>query len=276
MEPRGIKGILFVVFVLSLAVFTMGFINPATEKSFTTGFTNSAAEKSEDAGEKVVSVCPKTRMKTRCISCHTVPDFKVKESNPHAVYDYPTSLNFRFVFGEDGKPVKGHYIVEFVRANELQNVMLYCEKHGVNYLVVELFTPGGGLAEAYKIVGLMREWTNSGHVVETRAYGLAASAGFLIFASGTHGCRFVSPQAELMWHELQSLEGFRVATPSSKEDEAKIFRHLQDTAHNWLASVSNMTKDELDAAVRHNEFWITGVEAVEYGFADALIGVSYP
>jgi len=36
--------------------------------------------------------------------------------------------------------------------------------------------------------------------------------------------------------------------------------------------VSNLTKEEIDAKVKALEFWITGREAVEYGFADGFIG----
>ena len=80
-----------------------------------------------------------------------------------------------------------------------------------------------------------------------------------------------SPQAELMWHELQALEGFGVTSPSSKEDEARVLRHLQDTANGWLAEVSDLTKQEIDDMVSYKEFWLTGTEAVKYGFADGLL-----
>ena len=117
----------------------------------------------------------------------------------------------------------------------------------------------------------MRGWQEQGNIIETRVYGYCASAGFLIFASGTKGNRFVAPQAELMWHELQTFEFFNQSTPSSKEEEARVLRHLQDTANSWLAEVSNLTKQQVDELVKYKELWITGVQAVEYGFADALL-----
>jgi ATP-dependent protease ClpP protease subunit len=75
-----------------------------------------------------------------------------------------------------------------------------------------------------------------------------------------------------MWHELQTLEIFNLSTPSNKEDEARVLRHLQDTANSWLAEVSNLSKEEVDELVRYKELWVTGPEAVQYGFADGFIG----
>ena len=225
----------------------------------------------KDKEPELKSQCPVTFMIEKCLHCHTSPDFKVKEINPHARYDYPLLQRFHFEFNKEGKPVRGYYVMTQVDSDYMQSVLNYCDRHDVNYLIVELFTPGGGLGEAYKIVGLMRTWESQGNVIETRVYGYAASAGFLIFASGTRGSRFVTPQAELMWHELQSFEYFTTSTPSSKEEEARVYRHLQNTANNWLAEVSHLTKEEIDDKVAYKELWITGVEAVEYGFADALL-----
>jgi len=221
--------------------------------------------------------CPETRMTDKCLTCHTAPTFALKEADPHDVFDYAkvfygAEKKFFFLFDEHGRPKTGYFILNTVDASDLQRVMAYCDRHGVNHLVIELFTPGGSLIDAYKCVGLIRHWQAQGNVVETRCYGLAASAGFLIFASGTRGARFLSPQSELMWHELQTLAIFSVESPSDKEDEAKVLRHLQDTANAWLAEVSGKTKAEIDELVRKKEFWINGEEAVAFGFADGLLG----
>ena len=63
-----------------------------------------------------------------------------------------------------------------------------------------------------------------------------------------------------------------IDTPSKKEDEAKVFRHLQDTIHNWLVtrSTNELTKDEIDAWVRHKDYWMNGKDVIELGFADGV------
>jgi len=233
-----------------------------------------ADEKSTTEEESLKSICPKTQMADKCLYCHVAPSFKLKEADPNAIYDYPfvgANHKFHFQFDTNGKPIAAYFVMTDVDAFDLQKVMNYLDRHGVNRLIIELFTPGGSLMDAYKSVGLIRHWQSQGNIVETRCYGLAASAGFLIFASGTRGARFIAPQAELMWHELQTLTVFNVESPSDKEDEAKVLRHLQDGANSWLAEVSGKTKKEIDELVYKKEFWINGIEAVEFGFADSLL-----
>ena len=224
----------------------------------------------EEKESPAQSICPKTQMSDECFSCHTKPDFRIKEADPHAVYDYPLSF-FNFIFDDQGNPTKGYFLMENISAEYLMDVMRYCDQHGIRHLIIELQSPGGSLYEAYRAVSLMREWSGEGKIVETRCYGFAASAAFLVFASGTKGYRYVAPNAELMWHEIWSLTWLAVETPSSKEDEARIMRHLQDNANNWLAKVSKMTKEEIDAAIKHKAMWMDGYTAFDKGFADHML-----
>ena len=118
----------------------------------------------------------------------------------------------------------------------------------------------------------MRYWMAKGKIIETRCHGFAMSAGFLIFSSGSKGHRLVSQSAEFMWHELLTFKMFAIETPSSTEEQSRILRHLQDTGNEWLSSVSNMTKEEIDDAIHKKEYWLRGSEMVEKGFADGFLG----
>ena len=220
------------------------------------------------AGEdeiKPESICPKTLMKDSCLTCHSYPTFILKEINPESRYEYPIT-NMRLV-GDTA-----HYVLQTVRAGEVQDFFDYILWHPfVKKIVIEVHSPGGSLFDGYKIVGMMQHMMAQGYVIETRVYGFAASAGFLIAASGTKGHRFVSPTSESMWHELMSFTMFAIDTPSDSEEKARVLRHLQDTANEWLASVGNLTMSELNEKIRKREFWLNGREAVEFGFADGFL-----
>jgi ATP-dependent Clp protease protease subunit len=261
--------VIFVTFLFS----TTSYTEEGEPSELSKIVTLRGLEESESDADKreEYSICPKTKMKNKCFHCHTAPTFALKVADPHVIYDYPTLQKFRFIFDKEGNPNKAYFVLKDIDAEDLQVVMQYCDQHSIDYLIVELFSPGGSLLDAYKMVGLIRNWQAEGKIFETRCYGFAASAGFLVFASGDKGLRFVSPQAELMWHELQALELFNIASPSDKEDEAKVLRHLQDTANSWLAEVSGKTKEEIDNLVRKKEYWINGKEAIEAGFADSLL-----
>jgi ATP-dependent protease ClpP protease subunit len=238
--------------------------------------------------DKPKAQCPKTKMVESCLTCHVIPTFELKEKRPDATYDYPNTRtkilgfeecktieqNQRYI-GPTAKIecLKGHFFLDSIVDEQVADAFRYWNRHGIKHVIFEIHSPGGNLFSAQRIVSLFQYWQSQGGIVETRIYGFALSAGFHIFVAGNLGQRFVGPQAELMWHEIQSFKFLDYSSPSDKEDEGAVLRHLQDTRNEWLASRSKLTKDELDQKIRKKEFWMSGKEAVEkYGFADAYIG----
>jgi ATP-dependent Clp protease protease subunit len=213
--------------------------------------------------------CPKTLMVKDCLKCHVVPTFELKEKKRHAQRSYP---NDHTSIIEVKSSQVGYYMlkgdVNRQTSEEVRQYFEYLEHLNIKKAIVEVQSPGGSLFEGWRIHGIMEHYQSRGMIVETRCYGWAASAGFIIFVSGTKGHRLVSPQAELMWHELKSFKMFDVSSPADKEDEAEVLRHLQNTANTWLASVSKLSKEELDEKVHKKELWLNGKQAIEQGFAD--------
>jgi len=221
-----------------------------------------AAEKAKEYG-----VCPHCRMESDCLICHRVPDFGLKESKPDACYDYPVS-GMRIVNGT------AVYVLTELKSKWVREFFDYVNWHPEVWKVrIDIYCPGGGLFEAWRIVGMMEAWERGSpeRIVETRVYGFAASGAFMVFEGGTAGYRFVAPNAELMWHELISFKFLSIETPSDKEEEARVLRHLQDNIHEWLASKSKLPKEEIDNMVRKRELWMSGKDAVKYGFADGFV-----
>ena len=211
---------------------------------------------------KKIQECPKTLMQEKCLFCHIVPSFALRETAPDATLTYPNA-NTKIM----GKV--GYYLLTTIDADRVKDFFDYVSWHDIDHIVIEVQSPGGPLFEAWRIVGMMDYWKSKGYIIETRVYGFAASAGFLIFANGSKNHRFASSTCELMWHELVTFKLFDVAGPSDKEDEGKVLRHLQTTANTWLAARSKLTSDEWDLRIRKKEFWCNGQQAKEeYGLSD--------
>lgn len=210
------------------------------------------------------SICPKTKISGEvdtCLRCHDY-SMRVREVKEDAWRTYPNT--FIKVVGD-----VGHYDLRSIQAAPMKEFFDYLHHHNIKKAVLNIESWGGSLVEAWAIVGLIREFQVDG-MVETRCQGVGVSAGFLILSAGSK--RLVNPNAILMWHELQSLKFLTVETPSSTERDAKTKRWLQDSGNQFLADHSNMTKIEIDDAVRDDhELWLTGAEAVEKGFADGFI-----
>jgi ATP-dependent protease ClpP protease subunit len=230
----------------------------------------STATEPEEESEKG---CPITKItdNSYCFSCHIlIRDadkirYGVKEISPYNQYDVPYHT----------KIIDGvlHYILEDINSDSVANFLNYAARHPElgKRVVVEVNSFGGSVFEAWRIKSYFVRFEKMGYTIETRTYGYALSAGFIVFVSGTMGHRLVDANAEFMMHELWSIEWPKVATPSSKEEEAKVYRHLQDNINNWIASRGNLSKDELDTLVEFRDYWLVGDEMIALGFADGFI-----
>jgi len=215
--------------------------------------------------EKTVSICPKTKMKDGCMTCHSIPDWTLKEKKPNANRSLP---GYPIIGIEDEGKTAAMLITDITSA-EAERFFDYVRWHPeIDKCIFEIHSPGGSLFEAWRIVGMMELWKSKGMIIETRCYGFAASAGFIIFVNGTPEHRFASATSELMWHELYTFAMFKVSRPSDTMDEAIVLRHLQDTASNFLAERSKLNAKEWDKKVHKKEFWCNGQQAIKFGLSD--------
>jgi len=184
----------------------------------------------ENAEDKPVAQCPKTLLteQSRCMTCHVVPDWGIKEADPERYNNYPHNS-----MKVDGN--HAYYLLRLIDDDEFKKTLDYLDNHNVTMLTLEIHSWGGSAMDMWRIVGLMQAWQAKDNIIRTELNGLAASAGFVILASGTKGQRYVSPSAELMWHEAQMLEWPEITTPTDTEKRQRfigIFRIMQTTI--WL------------------------------------------
>jgi len=234
----------------------------------------SKKEESEDAKKR--AFCPRTTYtdQSKCLDCHTTPNFKLKETPDFEGLKFPT---YTEIVKESGKEIGVFKIDSGIGGglgDDFADAMRYFQKHGITNIRVDIFSPGGSLFGGLKMGAAMNEWTDKGYIIETRCQGWAASAAFLIFINGTAGHRLVSPHALLMFHELWTFNFLSIETPSSEEEKARVLRLIQDNGSQYVAERSKISKAELDKLVRDNkELWATGKDAIEkFGFADGYIG----
>jgi len=164
-----------------------------------------------------------------------------------------------------------YFCVDRMDFERYRSIFLGYEKFNWKKAIVDLNTSGGSLFNAMGMVSLIQEQQRKGKIIEIRGRGIIASAGLLILISGTPGCRFLDQNAMLMFHEMWSFKFFAVETPSDKEDEAAIFRKIQDRINDFIVSHSKISKEELNTKIKKKEFWMTSEEGLKYGFADRII-----
>ena len=143
----------------------------------------------------------------------------------------------------------------------------------LNKVVIDLFSFGGSLFDALAMCSLIEDWQRSGITVEIRARGLIASAGLLVLITGSPGHRYIDPNALVMFHELSNFKFFAVETPADKEDEAAIFRMIQNRVNAYIVARSKISLEDLTLRIKKKELWVDADGAVTHGFADHIIPV---
>jgi len=212
------------------------------------------------------------RDEKNCPTCHSYPTMAIKESPPGQSRVYPHSdmwVHENIAYFQVGS-IDGGF------GNNFQKFLYYLDWHPkIYHIVLKIYSGGGSVFQGWRTIGYINEYKARGYLVETRNYGISASAAFLVFASGTKGHRFVSETSQIMGHEIRSygsfLELFMGKTTSDSEEQARVARHLQQSLDKWLAGRGNLSYDEIVKKTTNREFWMTGADAIEYGFADGYI-----
>ena len=261
----------------ALAVFLMAVLLAISGVAFAEQQGEAVVEKEEAKTPEVW--CPATRYtdNAKCSECHVMlmedgkPKFGLKEIPLSANHsDKPYGMD---VVREHGELV-AYMIVGAINAVQFRDVSQYLYTHPeFTKLVVEIHSGGGSVMDAWRIVGIIEEMRSHGIAVETRCYGMALSAGGIIFIAGDIGKRFVSPHAEIMIHKVYTFSMFEVSDADSAEDKAELLRHLQKNINQLFEERTNLTAEVINERSAYKMWWIVGKEAIEHGVADGLIGL---
>ncbi len=139
-------------------------------------------------------------------------------------------------------------------------------------IVVDMFSFGGSVFDALAMVALFEDQQRLGKIVEIRARGIVASAGLIIMMSGTPGYRYIDRLSWVMFHEMQSFKFFAIESVSDQEEQAKINRKIQNSINTYVTMKTKLSPEKLSELIKKKELWCDAKEAIEYGFADHIIG----
>jgi ATP-dependent protease ClpP protease subunit len=223
----------------------------------------------EEDQKKPEAICPATRMGDSCTSCHTTPNFKLREGEPFEGHDFPHGV--KMVKRDDAWVV--YYNCETVNPDGFERMFNYLNRHPElpRKIIIEVDGPGGEVFGGWRSVNIiLNNWDK--YEIETHLLGVAASAHFLIFQAGEK--RVMSERATCMWHLASYAEWISINTAASLNDKKEMMDQIQNSADHWLAERSGkMTFEEIQAKIKDNRigWWFGGKEALTAGFADGLL-----
>ena len=125
-------------------------------------------------------------------------------------------------------------------------------------------SPGGSVTAGLAIYDAMQYVSNN---VSTMCFGMAASMGAVILASGTEGKRFSLPNSTIMLHSVGTQLGGQYHDLEKEMEETK---RKQGVISEILSKHLKKDIDQITADIQRN-FYQTAEEALKYGLIDTII-----
>ena len=262
------KLIIFIVFAM---LFGSVFISHAID---TEGYDTVTLSKN---GEIPTPFCPVTKISDNknCMDCHVM---KMQDGKPvFGLMEIPISAGYKLPYGcSISKSNEGilslYYQNTGTAATAIRAISDYMYEHPeFTRFIMEMHSGGGSVMDAWRAAGIIEEMRGRGIEIETRTYGMAASAGTILLVSGDIGKRFVNPHAEIMLHKLWTFKMFSIDDPDTSEDQAELMKHFQGNINSYILDRTNLDKDVLEKNMFKKDWWVTGKQCVELGIVDGFI-----
>jgi len=219
-----------------------------------------STEPENNSDNVLIEKCPTKGLVKDCMTCHTKPNFKIRESDPFEGREPPYGM-YKYYEGE----VVGYYKLDTIWVSQLQEFFEYFDRQeDINTVMIEVDSYGGSMFEMWGVAGIMERYYDRFHVI-TFCKTTAFSAGLISFAAGEE--RLVTPHSQLMWHEVAYFSFLKKNFPSGLEEEADMMRKWQGQGDAYIASKCDLSADEISEKVSFKEWWFNGEEAIEIGLA---------
>ena len=134
-------------------------------------------------------------------------------------------------------------------------------------ITIVIHSPGGSVLDGFGLYDTLRTLASQGHKITTVVRGYAASFGAVLLQAGD--VRKVGPESHVMLHEVSSMSWGKL---HEVEDQVEFTKRLNARIFALLAERTNgkWTGPKLYAKAKAKDWWVSGAEAVENGFADEV------
>lgn len=148
----------------------------------------------------------------------------------------------------------------------VQAQLMFLDKSGTGDITMHIDSPGGSVKSGLSIVDVMDFIKTDIITVNT---GMAASMGSVLLGAGTKGKRSSLKHSRTMLH--QSSGGFHGNIQDAEVDWAewqKVNQELFELLGKYTGKTAEAVKEDTK-----RDFWLTAVEAKEYGIIDYVVGL---
>lgn len=180
-----------------------------------------------------------------------------KETGPKK----PSSINLF-----DNRIIKISKTIDSEEADKVIDQLLKLDTMKSNKdIVFYINSPGGSVSDGMAIYDAMQIVKSD---VKTICLGRCSSMAAILLSGGTKGKRFITPNSEVMIHEVSSFN-------MGKIGDVKIsFEHsnaLNERIIKILAENTGKDIDQIRQDIQQKDKWFNSDEALEYGLVDKLL-----
>jgi ATP-dependent Clp protease protease subunit len=150
-------------------------------------------------------------------------------------------------------------------ANVIQAQLLYLDTSDPGKdISIYINSPGGSVYAGYGIYDTMQYITSD---VSTICTGIAASMASIILVAGKKGKRFALNHSRVLIHQpLSGVQG----QASDMEIAVKEILKVKEELYKIISTHSGKTYEDVEKD-SDRDYWMTAVEAVEYGMVDEIL-----
>ena len=128
---------------------------------------------------------------------------------------------------------------------------------------------GGNVSDAFALIDVMR---SSAIPIKTVGLGMIASAGLLIFISGTPGRRVLTPNTSILSHQFSWMNEGKAHELFATLKEFEL-THKRMVEH--YKQCTGLDEEEIKRVLLPpHDVWLTAEEALSYNICDAISQVS--
>lgn len=148
-------------------------------------------------------------------------------------------------------------------ASDITKQLLYLASVSSDDITMVINSPGGSVTAGLAIYDSMKGLACD---VSTVCLGMAASMGAFLLAAGTKGKRFVTPNSEVMIHQVM---GGASGQAVDVQIAAQRIGRMKDNLNRMLADFTGKPFEQIRIDTDRDHF-MTAEEAIEYGMVDGV------
>ena len=134
------------------------------------------------------------------------------------------------------------------------------------YIRITICSEGGSVLALFALLEVIETMKANGYTIHTHCNSMAASCGFILYASGTH--RTVGEFAFLLNHQGSSMTR---GTFKEMEVDLAFNKMLESKVNDYLRANTNMTEEEIQRPyVTNTDIWYNAQDSIEKGIAHKI------